>query len=341
MSLFKTSFGLKGKKILVTGGLGFIGSHIVDALVEQEAIVSVVDKKNPDEYVAFRNDFAEYAGYGIGVAYFVKDIADFEAMRWVFATARPDYVIHCAALARIQPSFEQPDEYFLSNVMGTRNILVLSKKFGVKRVVYSASSSAYGDIDQMPMAEDAKIASQSAHPYGSTKRMGEMLCHVMGVLTGGPETVCLRYFNVYGPRQSNTSEGAYATVIGIFLDQYKAGIPLTVVPDGLSRRDYTHVHDVVMANILAMKSPKVGRAEIINVGCGKNYSIFEVAALIHGKSVGELVEGRDFVFIAPRKGEARETLASCELADNLLGWRPSMTLEEGINDLKARLEKRS
>ncbi len=323
-------YDLRGKKVLVTGGLGFVGSHIVDKLVECGATVSVVDIKNSDDYETFRND---------GASYFLKDIADLKAMRWVFAMMRPDYVIHCAALARIQPSFERPHDYFMSNAVGTANILLLGKAFGVKRVVYSASSSAYGDAE-LPLTEDAKVAPQSAHPYGSTKRMGEMLCRDMGVLTGGPETVCLRYFNVYGPRQSNTSDGAYATVIGIFLDQYKAGIPLTVVPDGLSRRDYTHVQDVVLANIKAMLSPKVGKAEIINIGCGKNYSIFEVAALIHGKP-DELQEGKDFVFIAPRKGEVRETIASCKLADELLGWRPSMTLEDGINDLKARLEKRS
>ncbi|MBI5045396.1 MAG: NAD-dependent epimerase/dehydratase family protein [Candidatus Niyogibacteria bacterium] len=320
-------YDLNGKRIMVTGGLGFIGSRVVDKLVEYGAIVKVVDVKHPNDYAAFHNDKASY---------FVMDIAHLEQMREIFAATRPDFVIHCAAFARMQPSFEQPDECFLSNVVGARNILLLSKEFGVKRVVYSASSSAYGEAE-LPLTEDMKLAPRALNPYASSKRIGEMLCYDMGVLTGGPETVCLRYFNVYGPRQPDTAEGPYATVIGIFLDQYKAGVPMTVVPDGLSRRDYTHVYDVASANIEAMLSPKVGKAEIINVGCGKNYSIFEVAALIHGKPKEALVEGKDFVFIAPRKDEAKETLASWERARKLLGWRPFVTLEDGIANLKKHL----
>src|SRR3989338_5321926 len=221
-------------KILVTGGMGFVGSHI----------------------------------------------SDLEKLEKVFREIKPEIVFHCAALARIQPSFQNPERYFEVNAIGTRNVLKLAKLFGVRRAVYSASSSAYGDQPVPALREDIKLTAQSLHPYGSTKRMGEMLMRDMGRVTGGGEKGCLRYFNVYGPRQTNSLDGPYPTVVGIFLDMVREGKPLPIVPSGYQQRDFTHVSDVVAANIAAMNSSKVGDAEIINIGTGCSYSMWGVARLV-------------------------------------------------------------
>lgn len=207
-------------RYLVTGGAGFIGSHLVDALVRDGHEVIVIDnlatgkKENLNPQAKF----------------YQLDIIDFEEIVPLFAGV--DGVFHVAALARIQPSFENPDLYFRVNAIGTRNVLSAAKQHRVRRVVYSASSSAYGMSENMPLSENLSLPAQALHPYGSTKRMGEMLMRDKGKLTGGPETVCLRYFNVYGPRQTTDVDGPYATVIGIFLALLKKGQPLTIIPDG-------------------------------------------------------------------------------------------------------------
>src|SRR3989344_1986622 len=316
---------LKGKKVIVTGGAGFIGSHVVDYCVKLEMEVYSIDIKKSD----YSNCKACYTNI---------DISSIAHMFNFFNIIKPDFVVHCAALARIQPSFERPNDYFRINVLGTENVLKMSKSFGVKRVIYSASSSAYGNQNALPFTEEMTLPSQDLNPYASTKRMGEMLMKNLGVMTGGPETVCLRYFNVYGPRQATTADGPYATVIGIFLDQVKQGKPMTVVQDGDQRRDFTHVFDVARANVLAMISPKVGQGEIINIGFGKNHSIFDVCVKVicakteisEKKETFLLEERKDFVFIAPRRGEVRATLASISKAEKLLGWKPKISLSEGI-----------
>src|SRR3989338_7934907 len=257
-------------KYLVTGAAGFIGSHLMDTLIAQGHQVVALDNMATGKRLHI-NPTAEFHE---------ADFADEAKIDPLFKGVNG--VFHVGALARIQPSFENPDLYFLVNAVGTRNVLVMAKKHGVKRVVYSASSSAYGSTEEMPLSEELKVSSQALHPYGSTKRMGEMLMRDMGRVTGGPETVCLRYFNVYGPRQTNTADGPYATVIGIFLDQARKGEPLTIVPDGAQRRDFTWVGDVVSANLLAAQSPKVGDGEIINIGSGENHSVWGVASLVLG-----------------------------------------------------------
>jgi len=309
-------------RYLVTGGAGFIGSHLVDSLINDGHEVVVIDNlaTGKKEYINHQAEFHQL------------DIRDHQEIEPLFKNI--DGVFHLAALARIQPSFHNPDLYFQVNVVGTRNILLASKKHGVKRIVYSASSSAYGISDVLPLSEDLKLTSQALHPYGSTKRMSEMLMRDMGRLTGGPETVCLRYFNVYGPRQTTTADGPYATVIGIFLDLAKRGQPLTIVPDGYQRRDFTWVGDVVKANRLAMTSPKVGDGEIINIGSGKNYSIWEVARLVLNtapdESPEQLLKSGRCVMAGERRGEVRESLADISRAKELLGWKPRFVLEEGI-----------
>lgn len=312
-------------KYIVTGGAGFIGSHIVDALIKQGHEVLIIDNLSTGKEKNI-NPKAKF---------YKLDISNEKEIEPLFAGV--DGVFHAAALARIQPSFKNPDLYFKSNVVGTRNVLMAAKKHEVKRVVYSASSSAYGDV-VLPAKETAKINSHALHPYGSTKRMGEMLMSDLGKMTGGPETVCLRYFNVYGERQNTEADGPYPTVIGLFLGLLKDRKPLPVVPDGNQRRDFTWVEDVVSANIAAMNSKKVGNAEIINVGSGKNHSIWGVAKLILGVSAKtsekKLIKKGKCIFAPARRGEVRETLSDISKAKKLLGWKPKVKFEKGIKTLR-------
>ncbi|MBU6415149.1 NAD-dependent epimerase/dehydratase family protein [Patescibacteria group bacterium] len=295
-------------KIIVTGGAGFIGSHLVDALIERGARdVHVIDNLSTGkkEYVNPKAILHKL------------DIRDYDAIFPVFQGAQ--FVFHLAALARIQPSIQDPKTAHDINATGTLNILLASSKNKVRRVIYSASSSAYGNQTEMPLHEDMRP--QPLNPYAAQKYFGEIYCRMFSNLYG-LETVALRYFNVYGPRQPE--EGPYATVIGIFLRQKKQREPMTVVPNGHQKRDYTHVRDVIRANLLAAESRHIGKGEIINIGTHTNHSVLDVAGLIGGPTV----------FIEPRLGEARETLANISKAKNTLAWEPQVGFEEGIEELK-------
>jgi len=294
-------------RALVTGGAGFIGSHITGRLVSEGYEVVVLDNLTTGK----RENINK-------AAKFVKcDIVDFEAIAPHFAGV--DAVFHCAALARIQPSIQNPLPPNAVNITGTLNVLWAAHKAGVKKVVYSASSSAYGDQTEFPLRED--MTPRPKTPYSLQKLVGEMYCKIFGLLYNLP-TVCLRYFNVYGPRQ--ITEGAYAAVAGIFLQQRQSGQPMTVVENGGEiRRDFTNIADVVEANFQAMKKD-VPTAEVINIGTGKNYSIMEVAEMIGG----------DIAQIPPRPGDALVTLADNTKAKRLLGWQPKVSLGEGIAELK-------
>jgi UDP-glucose 4-epimerase len=293
-------------RVLVTGGSGFIGSHIVEKLKEKGYKVASLDIKIGDDLSV----------------YHFGNICHHDNVKRCFSGFLPEYVIHCAALARIQPSLINPLETYRTNVIGTLNILEASKQFGVKKIIYSGSSSVYGANIKMPLKESMKP--KPLNPYAYSKLMAEMAISQY-VKNFGLKATILRYFNVYGPRQPE--EGQYATVIGIFLRQLANGEPLTIVPDGNQKRDFTYVSDVVEANILAMESDKTGGGEIINIGSGRNYSILEVADIIGGKDYPR-------IFIEPRIGEARVTLADISKAKEMLGWEPKISLEEGIGILK-------
>lgn len=296
-------------KILVTGGAGFIGSHLVDRLVALGHEVLVLDNLSTGK----RENLNEKAKFA------QCDISDYQAINPFFLDF--EAVFHCAALARIQPSIQYPLLSNETNITGTLNVLWAAKNAGVKKVIYSASSSVYGDQapSEYPLKEIAEPRPSS--PYALQKYVGELYCQLFSKLYGLP-TVILRYFNVYGPRQ--ITEGAYATVIGIFLKQRQEGKPMTVVLDGdVKKRDYTHVSDVVEANLLAWQKD-VSLGEIFNIGFGKYYSVNEVAELICGP-----IEK-----IPRRLGEYLLTWADNSKARKTLGWEPKISLEQGIAELK-------
>ncbi|MDI6591326.1 MAG: SDR family oxidoreductase [Patescibacteria group bacterium] len=293
-------------KCLVTGGAGFIGSHLVDALIERGDEVLIIDNLSTGKR-EYLNPKAKF---------FEVDLRDFEKIRPLFEGV--DFVFHQAALPRIPLSIEKPAETNEVNIKGTLNALIASKEAKVKKFIYASSSSVLGGNVTLPMREDAPC--QPLNPYALQKYVGELYCKVFSEIYGLP-TICLRYFNVYGPRQPR--EGCYVPVIGVFLTQKTQGQPLTITGDGEQTRDFTHVFDVVRANILAMESDKVGKGEVINIGAGRNYSINQIAKMIGGKAI----------YIPPRPGEMRHTLADISKAKKLLGWQPKIKLKEGIKNL--------
>lgn len=304
--------------ILVTGGLGFIGSHLVDALVDEGAhAVSVLDIQRADRSLSTNPQ----------VRYITGDIARYGDVQLAIQQCVPEVVFHCAAQARIQASIVNPLRSYGVNSTGTFNVLEAARVSGVRRIIYSASSSAYGPQKSFPLVEDMRPVPQN--PYAVDKYAGELRMAMYAALSS-MQTVSLRYFNVYGPRQPTDPHNRYTTVIGKFLRLWKLRCPLTIVPDGHQRRDYTHVVDVVRANIAAMHSDRVGNGEVINIGTGKNYSVVELAELIGG-------QGYPSRFIEPREGEVRETLASIARAKTLLDWEPTIALPDGIERLKASL----
>ncbi len=292
-------------KAVITGGAGFIGSHLVDALVEKGFDVHVVDDLSG----------GKKGNVNVKATLHVASICDFDALREVMKGG--DYCFHLAALPRVQYSIEHPRETSEVNVTGTLNVLLAAKDAKVKRVIYSASSSAYGDTDAMPLTEN--MPANPISPYALQKYIGELNCRLFSVIYG-LSTVSLRYFNVYGSRQDPT--GPYALVIGRFLLLKKQGKPLSITGDGTQTRDFTHVRDVVRANLLAMESKNVGKGEVMNIGAGNNRSINEIAKYIGGPV--EYIE---------RRIEPHDTLADITRAKELLGWEPQVLFDEGIKEL--------
>lgn len=293
-------------KCLVTGGAGFIGSNLVDALIKRGDEVLVIDNLSTGK----RENLNPQAKF------FEADLRDFAQVRPIFNGV--DFVFHEAALPRIPLSIEKPKESNDINIGGTLNALIASKEAGVKRFIYAASSSALGSNDKIPMREDGQC--YPLNPYALQKYVGELYCKIFYEIYGLP-AVSLRYFNVYGPRQPR--EGSYVPVIGIFLTQKKNGEKLTITGDGKQTRDFTHVFDAVRANISAMESGKVGKGEVINIGAGHNHSVNEIAGLMGGETV----------HISARPGEMQNTLADISKAKELLGWQPEIRLEDGIKQL--------
>lgn len=296
-------------KALVTGGAGFIGSHIVDRLVNDGHEVIILDNFSTGkrENVNPKAKLVEC------------DIVDYKSIAPHFEGI--EIVFHAAALARIAPSVKNPLPANDTNVTGTLNVLWATHKKGINsKLIYCGSSSMYGHQDSMPLREDMQPHMYS--PYALQKFFGEQYCQLFGSLYG-LDTVILRYFNVYGPRQ--LSEGAYSTVIGIFLKQRARGEPMTVVSDAWDRkRDYTYISDVVEANMLAWKTQVPRDYNVFNIGTHENFTVKQVTELIGGPTVE----------IEQRPWEYHETLADNSRAKRILGWSPKMKFTDGIAELK-------
>tara|TARA_B100000902_G_scaffold33697_1_gene40468 strand:+ start:385 stop:1272 length:888 start_codon:yes stop_codon:yes gene_type:complete len=291
-------------KCLVTGGAGFIGSHVVSRLLHDGHEVVVIDNESAESNDAFNwyEDDAENH---------VLDIRDIDACRPVFKGV--EAVFHLAAQSRIQLAMSNPFDCVQTNVIGTCNMLELSREVGVERFVNSSTSSCYGLNNTPPLVES--MPTDCLNPYSASKVSAEKFCYMYYRLHK-LRTITLRYFNVYGPRQP--LRGEYAPVIGLFQEQARRGEPLTIVGDGTQRRDFTHVDDVVEANMCALNTNISGVA--VNIGTGTNYSVNEVAAMISD----------NVTYIAPRKGEAQETLANNTKAKNMLGWEPTIDLRSQL-----------
>jgi len=293
-------------KTLVTGGAGFIGSHLVELLLTRGHEVSVLDNLSTGR--AQNLDLLETDSRP---EFHRVDIVDHGAIRPLFEGV--DWVFHLAALADIVPSIQRPGDYHRANVDGTISVLEAARATGVKRFVYAASSSCYGIPDAYPTPETAAIRPQ--YPYALTKNVGEQyVMHWAGIY--GLAAVACRFFNVYGPR-SRTS-GTYGAVFGVFLAQKLAGQPYTIVGDGTQTRDFTYVADVAAACLAAAESNLAG--EILNVGSGRPVSVNRLVELLGGEAI----------HIPKRPGEPDCTHADITRITSLLDWRPRVPIEEGV-----------
>ncbi|MBI2998982.1 MAG: SDR family oxidoreductase [Deltaproteobacteria bacterium] len=301
-------------KAIVTGGAGFIGSHLVDRLLSDGHTVTVIDNFSTGrrENLAVHQDESHLhlAQADVGALEVIRP--HFDGVDWVF---------HLAALADIVPSIERPLDYYRTNVDGTVAVLEAARAAGVRRFVYTASSSCYGIPAIFPTPETAPI--QPQYPYALTKYLGES-CVLHWAQVYGLGAICLRLFNVYGPR-SRTS-GSYGAVFGVFLAQKLAAKPFTIVGDGTQTRDFTFVTDVVNAFVLAAESNI--RGAVFNVGSGNTYSVNYLAHLLGG----------DVVYIPRRPGEPDTTHADISKIQRMLGWRPKVPFEEGVQETLRHIE---
>jgi UDP-glucose 4-epimerase len=300
-------------KVIVTGGAGFIGSNLVDGLIDDGHEVVIIDSmvNGLEENI---NPKAKMERCDI------RDLNMDEIFKGV------DVVFHLAALARVQPSIEDPLEFDSVNTYGTLNLLEHCRRNGVKRFVFSSSSSVYGDPPKRVLEGLEGLCEVSPlnpiSPYALQKLVGEQYCQLYSKIHQ-MDTICLRYFNVYGERQR--TDGAYKLVMGIFAEQKMNGEPLTIVGDGEQRRDFTYVRDVVKANKLAAESEFEGHY-VFNVGNGENRSVNEIAALFGGETAQ-----------LPQRIEPKVTLADNEHIRMMLGWEPTMKVEDWIPKWKEEI----
>lgn len=308
--------------------MDLFGSHLVHRLIKDGHEVVVLDDLSTGNYFYMpKSDKLTFLNIDISTW---GRIWSRRSKLWGI-----DGIFHLAAFARIQPSLKTPVRTHEINVKGTLNILEIMRKNNIKNIVYSASSSSYGLKAKLPCTEDQPY--DCLNPYAYSKAAGEMLCKSWGI-SYGINNVCLKYFNVYGPR--SPENGSYAPVIGLFFRQaLKDYSNLTVVGDGEQRRDFTYVDDVVEANIRAMYKLETDTNTVsgltFNVGCGKNYTINEVAAMVlESLQKDGLSPNIKIVHTDARPGEARETLADINLSKNILGWEPQVSLEQGIEKIK-------
>lgn len=291
---------------IVTGGAGFIGSNLVEKLITLDHEVICIDNESGSSFYWNTNS----TNYKL-------DICNYESIKNIFKNV--DYVFHLAAESRIQNTIDNPIKAIKTNSLGTATVLQCARENNVKRLVFSSTSSVYGR-NKIPNVESQ--IEDCLNPYSVSKLNGEHLCKIYNDLFG-LETVILRYFNVYGNREPKS--GIYAPVIGVFRNQKEKKIPLTITDDGLQKRDFTNVIDVVNANILAATAdiPENLLGTPFNIGSGKNNSILEIAQMI----------SENISFIPKRQGEMRETLADISKSMKILKWNPSIEVHDYIKSL--------
>ena len=298
-------------KYLVTGGAGFIGSHIAEALLERGETVRVLDNLATGRQVNLRTLEGR-------VQFVQGDLRNSDTIKT--AVQGVEVIFHQAALASVPRSIAEPVASLESNISGTQNVLLAARDAGVRRVVYASSSSVYGDTPTLPKSEDMPANPQS--PYAVHKLTGELLCRVFTRIYG-LETVALRYFNVFGPRQDPNSQ--YAAVIPRFVMALLENRRPVVFGDGEQTRDFTYIENVVQANILAATAPDaVGHA--MNVGCGEQISLNTVLRLA-GDLLGMPAQAD---YHEARTGDVKHSLADIRLAERLLGYRPTVKFQEGL-----------
>ena len=295
-------------KLIVTGGAGFIGSHLVDKLIEEGHKVIVIDNLSAGKKENINSK----------AVFYKKDICDFEEIKPLFDGV--DYVFHLAAIPRIPFSIKNPIKTSKVNILGTINIFKAASENKIKRIVFASSSSVYGNQEKLPFKED--MIPNPISPYSLQKFVGEKFAKLFTNLYDIP-IVCLRYFNVYGPRIDFDSD--YTLVIGKFLKQKEEKIPLTIYGDGEQTRGFCYVEDVVRANIKAMESKSIIGGEVINVSSGKTQSINYLAELIGGP----------VKFLPVRKGDILHAKADISLANNLLNWQPEISFKDGLKRTQA------
>ena len=301
-------------RVLVTGAAGFIGSHICDLLLQEGCDVVALD----DLSTGRERNLATAAG-NPRFRFVRADVREFGQIAPQFEGV--DWVLHLAGRSDIVPSIEQPTEYFDVNVKGTLNVLEAAKRHGVKRFVYTASSSCYGIAKTYPTPEAAPV--QPEYPYALTKAMGEELVMHWAKVYQLP-ALSLRLFNVYGPR--SRTNGAYGAVFGVFLAQMLKGMPVTIVGDGSQTRDFTFVTDVARAFVAAARSPLTG--EIFNVGSGGHYSINHLVDLL----------GCERSYIPKRPGEPDCTFADTRRIREALDWAPQVSFEAGVEVMLSHIQ---
>ena len=298
-------------KYLVTGGAGFIGSNIAEALVRRDEYVRVLDNLSTGK-------LQNLVGLDDRIEFIKGDIRDLEQVRK--AVKGVDYVLHQAALPSVPRSIKDPITTNAVNITGTLNVLVAARDAKVKRLIYAASSSAYGDTPTLPKRED--MPAKSISPYGISKYVGEQYCQLFTELYG-LETVSLRYFNIFGPKQDPHSP--YSSVISIFMKAFLNGVSPKIYGDGEQSRDFTFVSNAVQANLLACHA-KGATGQVFNIACGRRTTINELARLIR-ELLGSDVKP---AHVAPRPGDIRHSFADISKAQTILGYEPKVDLTVGL-----------
>ena len=302
------------KKCIVTGGAGFIGSNLVEKLINSNYKINIIDNLS----TGLKSNLKTFEKK---INFYEKDISDIEQLDDIIFED-VDYIFHLAGLADIVPSIENPEKYFKSNVLGTLNVLQKSKKHKIKKFIYAASASCYGIPRKFPITEKSEIITE--YPYALTKNLGEQMVMHWAKVYKIPY-ISLRFFNAYGQRSRTT--GAYGAMFGVFLAQKLNKLPLTIVGDGSQTRDFIHVNDLVDAVVKAAEHPI--KNEIFNVASGVETSVNTIADIIGGKKIS----------IPKRPGEPDRSLADISKIKKLIGWKPRISINEGVKMLLKDIEQ--